>query len=380
MPEKNNTKPEHQPETNLKKNSGLSRRRFLSQAATLALGGVASLSWLAACGETAANPTTAPVASGSTAPASTAAASIPTATSIPLTSTVPPTVAPTATPIPATATAAVAPTVTAVPAKPVNITIFGDIRTAGPKPPDVYYKLVEQAAKDNPDAVLLVGDIINAETSKVTVNKQWANFREATKPLASARWLPTIGNHDTNFMDWAEPLYLEAFKPDKLPDNGPQNYLGHAYSLDLGPVHLVTFASELPAHPHKIGKQQLAWLEKNLSSTTRPYTIVMSHDPAYPLGPHKGSSLDAYPDDRDALWQMLQKYKVSAYICGHEHLYFRSQRSGVTQIIAGTSGSNLYMGYGGGEFQFYTRLSATDNGLSFKVIDSKGKERDTFNL
>lgn len=359
--------------------SRVSRRRFLGRAVSLALGGAASLSWLAACGETL-TPTAVGVAS--TAPASSPVPATATLAPTAVPATVPPatpTTAPTITPVPATATAA--PTATPVPAKPVNLVIFGDIRTAGPKPPPVYYDLVQQATKFKPDAVLLVGDIINAESSnKAVIRDQWANFREATKPLAPAQLLPTIGNHDTNFVESAEPLYLEAFAAAKLPANGPDNYIGHAYSLDVGPVHIVTFGSELPSQPHKIGKQQLAWLEKDLSSNTQPYTLVMSHDPAYPLGPHKGSSLDVYPDDRDALWKLLQKYKVSAYICGHEHLYFRSQRNSVTQIIAGTSGSNLYLGYGGGEFQFYTLLTATDKGLSGKVIDAKGKERDSFNL
>lgn len=357
----------------------VSRRRFLSQAA-LAMGSLTGLSWLAACGDNTATPALAPT-SATTAPATVAPTTVaPTATpAVPATPTTTiatnPTALPTATTLPT-----VAPTITPVPAKPLNFTIFGDIRTAGIKPPDVYYKLVNLAAKEKPDAVLLVGDIINAETNKNVIRQQWAAFREATAPLSSAKWLPTIGNHDTNFLDWAEPYYLEAFAPDKLPGNGPDNYLGHAYSLDLGPVHLVGLASELPAHPHKLGKQQLAWLEKDLTANTRPFTLVMSHDPAYPLGPHKGSSLDVYPDERDAFWKVLQKYKVNAYICGHEHLYFRSQRSGVTQLIAGTSGSNIYAGYGGGEFQFYTSLAVTDKGITARVIDYAGKERDTFKL
>ena len=357
-----------------------SRRRFLGQAASLTLGGAASLSWLAACGDSPASPgvppteTVAvietPVALPTTiaVPTATTAATVPAATA---------TAASTATAVP---TVTLAATVTPVPAKPINLAVFGDIRTAGPKPPEVYYTLVKQAAIAKPDAVLLVGDIINADTSRAGVKKQWANFREATAPLAPARILPTIGNHDTNFVDWAEPLYLDAFAADKVPANGPQNYIGHAYSMDFGPLHLVALASELPAHPHKLGKQQLAWLEQDLTANTRPYTLVMSHDPAYPLGPHAGSSLDVYPDERDAFWKVLQKYKVNAYICGHEHLYFRSQRGGVTQLIAGASGSNIYAGYGGGEFQFYTLLTVTDSGIAAKVIDPTGKERDTFKL
>lgn len=379
---KSSSEPERKGETNPSEMKLTTRRRFLNRVAVLALGGAASLNWLTACGET-----STPAGAGSTA-VSLSPSPITTAptTPTPLSTTIATTtgsVATTSVPagsVVATTSVPALSTATAVPVKPLKLLVFGDVRTDGPKPPEVYNKLVQLATAEKPDVVLLVGDIINAGNSKIVVKNQWANFREATAPLAPARLLPTIGNHDTNFMDWAEPLYLEAFAPDKLPTNGPENYLGEAYSLDLGPIHLVTVASEMPAHPHRLGTQQLAWLEKDLSANTQPYTLVMSHDPAYPFGPHKGSSLDAYKGERDTFWNLLKKYKVNAFICGHEHFYVRTQHEGITQIIAGASGSSLYLGYGAGEFQMYMLLTVTANGLNAKVVDSNGKERDTFNL
>ena len=49
-----------------------------------------------------------------------------------------------------------------------------------------------------------------------------------------------------------------------------------------------------------------------------------------------------YLDRRDKFWELLNKYKVAAYICGHEHIYGRQSVAGIYQIVAGSSGAPLY--------------------------------------
>jgi hypothetical protein len=189
--------------------------------------------------------------------------------------------------------------------------------------------------------------------------------------------LPTIGNHDTNYRDGATPLYTQAFPG--LPKNGPKDLTGFVYSLDLGPVHFVCLASELPTQPHQHGKVQLEWLEQDLKANKQPYTIVFSHDPAYPVGPHKDSSLDAYPKERDALWKLFVDYKITAYIAGHEHLYNRSIRNGIYHLVIGTSGSYPYGGFGG-DYYHYATFNTTADGMQVTIIDEVGKQRDQFTL
>jgi 3',5'-cyclic-AMP phosphodiesterase len=350
----------------------IKRRHFLKKAATLALGGVATLNWLAACGENTAPPATAnPTANPTTAPTQPP----PTGTSTPVapTATPVPTPVPTATPVPATATPAPSPT----PAfKPLTFGVVGDIRTAGPKPPQVAYQILDRLKADNPQAIILVGDIINAGTSAPVVREQWNNVNQAIAELTPGTILPTVGNHETNGIAGVLPYFNEAFPA--LPANGPEKYRGLTYSYDAGSVHFVSLTSEHPSQFHYIG-DQLDWLEKDLKANQQPYTFVFSHDPAFPVGPHTGSSLDAYPKDRDKLWKLMQTYKVSAFICGHEHLYNRSQQGGLTQLVIGTSGSAIYGGYGG-EFYHYGVFQVAQEGVAVKIFDSLGKVRDTFSL
>jgi hypothetical protein len=354
----------------------IKRRQFLKKAATLALGGVATLNWLAACGENTAPPATAtPTANPTANPTTAPAQPPPTGTSIPVapTATPVPTPVPTATPVPPTATPAPSPT----PAfKPLTFGVVGDIRTAGPKPPQVAYQILDRLKADNPQAIILVGDIINAGTSAPVVREQWNNVNQAIAELAPGTILPTVGNHETNGIAGVLPYFNEAFPA--LPANGPEKYRGLTYSYDAGSVHFVSLTSEHPSQFHYIG-DQLDWLEKDLKANRQPYTFVFSHDPAFPVGPHTGSSLDAYPKDRDKLWKLMQTYKVSAFICGHEHLYNRSQQGGLTQLVIGTSGSAIYGGYGG-EFYHYGVFQVAQEGVAVKIFDSLGKVRDTFSL
>ncbi len=359
-----------------KVNRPLGRRRFIGKAAVLALGSVASLNWLAACGEsptatavstTLAPTTVAPTSASTLAPSATPA--LPTATSVPPSATAAPT---------ATLKPTVAPTATALPVfQPLQFGVLGDIRTAGPKPPQVAYDMIDKLKAQKPEVVVLVGDIINAETTAVAVRQQWNNVNTAIANLAPAAILPTVGNHETNGLKSVLPYFNEAFPA--LPTNGPEGYKGLTYSYDAGSVHFVSITSEHPNRFHQLTQVQLDWLAQDLANNKKPFTFVFSHDPAFPVGPHVGSSLDAYPQERDALWKTMQRFKVTAYICGHEHLYNRSQKGGLTQLIIGTSGSAIYGGYGG-EFYHYGVFNVTEQGVAVKIYDTLGKIRDTFTL
>jgi Icc protein len=292
----------------------------------------------------------------------------------------------TATPVPASPalapTAVPSPMPTAEP-QPWRFVVLGDTRTSGLKPPDITNTIVEQAARARPEITLAVGDMINALDTQAEVRQQWEFWRETMTPLkpggtASQPWLlVTPGNHDVQGHSWATNLLVEAFP--ELPANGPAGFERRVYSADYGGVRFISLDSESFDALHLLDNAQLDWLEGQLRDNPNPYTIVFSHDPAYPVGPHAGSSLDAYPKARDRLWQLLRKYGVTAYIAGHEHLYNHQQIEGVHQIIAGTSGSAIYRGYGG-EFYHYVVGAVGTHELTFTVYDQQGAERDRFAL
>lgn len=313
--------------------------------------------------------------------AGTPSAALPTAV-VRLRATPPPTIAPLLSATP-TATFTPTPNPTPTPEQPWRFVVLGDTRTEGLRPPTITYQIVEQAARAEPAIVLTVGDMINALDTQAEVRQQWQNWREAVAPLGAnpARGEPwllvTPGNHDVQGHDWATDLLTEAFP--ELPSNGPPGFARRSYVVDYREVRFISLDSESREALHLLDDAQLDWLEAQLSENARRYTIVYSHDPAYPVGPHIGSSLDAYPEARDRLWRLLAEYRVTAYIAGHEHLYNRQAIDGVQQIIAGTSGSFVYGGFGGDFYHYMVGLVGPD-GIEFTVFDPQGAERDRFTL
>jgi 3',5'-cyclic-AMP phosphodiesterase len=299
-------------------------------------------------------------------------------------STLPPDLAsPTAAqPLAAAQTVALPLVVSPTPPPPWRFAVLGDTRTDGLDPPAITGQLAQLAAARQPDVTLATGDLIKALETQADVREQWVRWKAAVAPLgvgaqASPWLLPTPGNHDVEDNAFATDLMAEAF-PD-LPENGPPGLLRLTYSSDYRGVRFISLHSEIFGDAHRFGAAQLAWLETQLASSPGRHTFVFSHDPAFPVGPHIGSSLDVYPQERDQFWALLKQYRVSAYVCGHEHLYNRQTIDGVLQLIVGTSGSFPYPGVGG-DFYHYLMAEVSGDEVEMAVYDSDNLERDRFTI
>jgi len=109
------------------------------------------------------------------------------------------------------------------------------------------------------------------------------------------------------------------------------------YSFDAGPVHIVcineywnggTAAGSDIARDGDAVTELRQWLADDLASTDKPWKLVVGHEPAYPQpdedwgdARHVGDSLDKYPANRDAFWDVLEQHDVAAYLCGHTHRF-----------------------------------------------------------
>ncbi|MFN0074549.1 MAG: metallophosphoesterase family protein [Chloroflexota bacterium] len=257
--------------------------------------------------------------------------------------------------------------------------LIGDVRKSGRKPPAVFSRIVERIAQEDVGYVLSVGDLINADEG-TSVDERWDALQDtlddAMDGLESDDFFPCLGNHDVNDSRSSIESFQRQFD---LPMNGPEGMKELVYSLDEGDVHLVCIATALPGSSGVLNEAQMAWLARDLSKTQAPYILVMGHAPAYPVGPHLGGSLDIYPAGRDRFWQLLHEHRVTAYLAGHEHLYNRREIGDITQMILGSSGSEVDGDYPGA-FVGYAIFSVETDGLSVVVNDAEGTTRDRFTL
>ena len=237
----------------------------------------------------------------------------------------------------------------------------------------VLSELVKHMLKNNKDLKFLVfpGDLVNGNRhSADTTIKQIKHWKKIMSPVYESKTLVwpkvwvSIGNHEVqSVLD--ESNFKKEFQ--YLYKNGPNDEKELTYSFDYDNVHFVFvttdrwhYSEEEPGKRDWHYVKHLDWLEKDLKSAKKNgvrYIFVMGHETAFPIGGHlkdalpnlgKNFKLPAdksklwYLKQRDNFWKILSENKVSAYICGHEHIYGREMIDGVYQITAGTCGAPLY--------------------------------------
>jgi len=273
-------------------------------------------------------------------------------------------------------------------AEDFNFVSMADARgesTAINKP--ILDKIVALAAAAKPEFVLFEGDTVLG--SKKDLNRfkaQLAEFKQAMKPLSDlCNIYYAAGNHECNGQAHQD-LFRQTFNN---PTSGPGGkYEGFAYSFDHKNSHFICLATNLFDENNILSNDQMKWLEGDLKmSMNAEHVFVIGHSPAYPVGSHIGSSLDKYPAQRDKFWALLNKYRVDAYFCGHEHTFDRQKVDNVFQIINGSCGAPLRtkIGRGGtenysGSFFQYVLVNVSGPDVTFSIYDETNKLRDKFRL
>lgn len=235
-------------------------------------------------------------------------------------------------------------------------------------------RIVQQVAGDSPAFIVFSGDLIAGNPDNEIVKLQYNRWRKVMEPVLSRIPVYVIpGNHEINGPG-QNRIFQEVFE---MPENGPEGYEELCYSFDYENCHFVCLDTNYYGKFHRLGQLQYDWLKHDLAKTDREHIFVFGHEPAYPVGPHKGNSLDVYIQERDRFWNLLKEYKVKAYFCGHEHLYNRQLIDGVYQVINGTCGAPIHRGYGG-EFYHYALVSIIREKIEIVIKNENGAEKDRF--
>ncbi|KAK2153471.1 hypothetical protein LSH36_296g04043 [Paralvinella palmiformis] len=140
-------------------------------------------------------------------------------------------------------------------------------------------------------------------------------------------WYLVAGNHDHNGNITAQIAYSKLVKRW----NYPALYYKLSFSIPGTTRHidiLMTdsivlcgntrsdFLYEQPPGPRSINEaeKQWTWLEENLATSKADYLIVTGHYPVYSIAEH-GPTFCLL----DRMMPLLHKYKVTAYLSGHDH-------------------------------------------------------------
>jgi hypothetical protein len=273
-------------------------------------------------------------------------------------------------------------------AKDLTFYAYGDTRSQ----PNIHDQVLQQVMADvalqplvRQTFILNDGDFVRYGLDESYWDLEYFN-RQYTNTLNLEANLPILGvmgNHET--YNISVPDLEEEVVGPPSPDWGkllkkywpytffadPQHFY---YSFDYGPVH-VAMIDQYTADLTATGAQA-QWLEADLKNTTKPWKIVMFHEPAY--GP-KDSARGA--DVRANMCPIFEKYGVKAVLQGHEHCYARQEVNGIQYFILGGGGAPVEAPAPGIISQYhFARFAIAGDTLTVTVINKDGQTIETVTI
>lgn len=183
-----------------------------------------------------------------------------------------------------------------------------------------------------------------------------------TVPLQAA-----IGNHEASGV-----LFQKYFPYPHVADR--------YWSFDYGPCHVTVVDQYVSYAP---GSSQLAWIEGDLASTTKPWKFIVLHEPGWSSGGAHGNEIPV----QDYIQPLCELYEVAIVFGGHNHYYARASVSGIEHITTGGGGAPLRPADTGfpfvvttaSEFHF-CKVDIDGTQLSCEVVTPEGTVIDSFGL
>ncbi len=227
-----------------------------------------------------------------------------------------------------------------------------------------FQKVVSQIKEHDPDLAISVGDLISNCEGNNESREKYSDWKNTLGSLASKSYA-VQGNHDrSGDGSDCDKIWQEAFN---FPTNGPSGFSELAFSLDFQNSHFVFLDSEKPEE-HIVNSTQRKWLETDLTNTRKENIFAVFHEPAYPVSDKREDSLDADPSQRNALWEILDRHKVTAVFSGHEHI---TSRRKITDQVSSVAKNSIYQFVFGNTDSFNHDLPAA--GVAEYAAQGQGK-------
>jgi 3',5'-cyclic AMP phosphodiesterase CpdA len=220
-------------------------------------------------------------------------------------------------PLATRAAAPQAPPVVELPNRPgsLKFAVLGDFGTGKDPQIQMAAQMAKLRARFPFEMVITVGDnIYGSERPQDMVRK----FELPYKALldAGVKFYASLGNHD----DRAQSRYA------------PFNMDGRTYYTFKAPRQDVRFFA---LESDYMEAPQLAWLEKELASSSERWKIPYFHHPLYSSGKRHGSDTNLAA----VLEPLFQKAGVSTVFAGHDHFYERTKpQKDIVYFVIGSGG------------------------------------------
>jgi tartrate-resistant acid phosphatase type 5 len=203
-------------------------------------------------------------------------------------------------------------------------------------------------------------------------------------------WYPVLGNHDYKSNPGAQVKYSSISRRWRMPSR----YYSRLFSIpgDTASKVLILFIDTNPLIPKFYSNSeygpnvrsqdttlQKKWIEKELSNKDPriKWKIVVGHHPLY-TGSIRSEEFDVQ-SVRYSLDALLKKYKVDAYLAGHDHSLQHIKKEGSPHyIISGAASEKTYAGAIEGSLMAasvygYFTFSASPQSIIIQAVDHTGR-------
>jgi predicted phosphodiesterase len=265
-------------------------------------------------------------------------------------------------------------------AKSVKFLGFGDTRTNPVIMDQVIQEMRKVYAADPAfqSITLQAGDWVSSDAESSWTG-QWFTANPQTVALLAETPINGVkGNHENSsgYSKFFPKYYPYPYLNAQAKAGDPLSLNNLSWSFNYGPVHFTVVdqyteycAKDQPntacATTHA-DSAQYTWVKNDLAATTKPWKILVYHEPAWGPGTHQLNYKTQL-----ALDPLIKQYKVDMVYSGHNHNYGRAQISNpaeaiVNTVVAGvndTIAPNVqYVTVGGGGAPLYT-VDLTNTGV-----------------
>lgn len=191
---------------------------------------------------------------------------------------------------------------------------------------DIHREIVAGVMSFQPALVLQTGDLVHHGGAA----DEWRIFDEITGEMRRRiPYYPARGNHDVS----SEGYYEQRVTQPVL--SGNKLY----YSFEKENLHFVALDTQQDVGP---ASEEGRWLEADLAQARAAgkFIVPFFHKAIFSVGPHAVES-DVVAL-RPVLHSLFRRHGVRLVFEGHDHIYYRTVRDGITYVVTGGGGAPLY--------------------------------------
>ena len=238
---------------------------------------------------------------------------------------------------------------------------FGDAGTGTSIQKDIAKSMAQTCKQLGCDFAVVLGDNIYPKGVKDVSDPQFQDKFESIYCSMGIPFHMSLGNHDYDGNAKAQIEYSARSKCWQMPSE--------FYTFQG------TFADFFAVDTEKLSAEQVLWLRRHLSESSKDWKIVFGHRPIWSYGEH-GHSYELWP----WLWPLLKTYKATAYLSGHDHVRQVIQGNGIQYLVSGAAGDpkdsvknqngQAVFAKGGGG---YGHMEISAKSLTVRMFDAQGQ-------